>query len=64
MRITKVLLICVVATLAVMGCSKKMAAPEASPTPAAEQVQAMTKSDQATAAAKMEEVTLNLTGVT
>lgn len=64
MRIMNVLLICVVATLAVMGCSKKMAAPEASPAPAAAQTQEMTKSDKAAAAAKMEEVTLNLTGVT
>lgn len=63
MRIMKVLLICIVATLAVMGCSKKMAAPEAA-APAAAQTQEMTKSDKATAAAKMEEVTLNLTGVT
>ena len=62
MRIMKALLICLVAMLVVMGCGKKMAAPEASP--AAEQAQETAKPDQATAASKVEEVTLNLTGVT
>ncbi|MDE0299386.1 MAG: hypothetical protein OXN17_12205 [Candidatus Poribacteria bacterium] len=64
MRILKVLLICLVATLVAMGCTKKMAAPEASPAPATEQTQESTKSDQSASAAKVEEVTLNLTGVT
>lgn len=64
MRIMKALLICLVSALVVMGCSKKMSAPEASPAPATEQVQEMTKPDQAMAAAKVAEVTLNLTGVT
>ena len=64
MRIMKALLICFAATMVVMGCSKKMAAPEASPAPAAGQAQEMTKPDQAMAAAQVEEVTLNLTGVT
>jgi PBP1b-binding outer membrane lipoprotein LpoB len=64
MRIMKALLICLVAALVVMGCNKKMAAPEASPAPATEQTQEMTKPNQATAAASVEEVTLNLTGVT
>ena len=62
MRIMKALLICFAATLVVMGCSKKMAAPEASP--AAEQAQETAKPNQSMAAAKVEEVTLNLTGVT
>lgn len=64
MRIMKALLICLVAMLVVAGCAKKMAAPEASPAPAAEQVQEMAEPDQATVASKVEEVTLNLTGVT
>ena len=62
MRIIRASLICLVAALVVMGCSKKMAAPEASP--AAEQAQEAAKPDQAVAAAAVEEVTLNLTGVT
>ncbi len=62
MRIMRALLIGFVATLIVTGCSKKMVAPEASPAPA--QVLETAKPDQAAAAAKVEEVTLNLTGVT
>ena len=64
MRIMNALLICLVAMLVAMGCSKKMAAPEASPAPAAEQAQETSKPDQAAAASKVEQVTLNLTGVT
>lgn len=60
MRIMRVLLICFVVAFAIMGCSKKMAAPEAAP----EQAQESAQTEQATAAATMEEVTLNLTGVT
>ena len=59
MRIIRVSLICLIAALVVMGCSKKMAAPEAAP--AAEQAQETAKLSQT---AKVEEVTLNLTGVT
>ena len=62
MRIIRALLICFAATLVVMGCSKKMAAPEASPAPA--QAQDTTQTDKPTAAAKVEEVKLSLTGVT
>jgi hypothetical protein len=62
MRIIRALLICFVATIVVMGCSKKMAAPEASPAPA--QAQDAVQTDTATAAAKVEEVKLSLTGVT
>ncbi len=60
MRIMRVLLICFVALFVIMGCSKKMAAPEAAP----EQAQESAQTEQATAAVTMEEVTLNLTGVT
>ena len=62
MRIIRALLICFVATIVVMGCSKKMEAPEASPAPA--QAQDAEQTDTATAAAKVEEVKLSLTGVT
>ena len=62
MRIMRALLICFAATVVVTGCSKKLVAPEASPAPA--QVLETAKPDQAAAAAKVEEVTLNLTGVT
>ena len=60
MRIMRVLLICFVSAFVIMGCSKKMAAPEAAP----EQAQETAQTNQATADAAMEAVTLNLTGVT
>ena len=62
MRIIRVSLICLIAALVVMGCSKKMAAPEAAPV--AEQAQETAKPSQVMAAPAVEEVTLNLTGVT
>ena len=60
MRIMRALLICFVTAFVIMGCSKKMAAPEAAP----EQAQETSQTNQATTASAMEEVTLNLTGVT
>ncbi len=60
MRIMRVLLICFVTAFVIMGCSKKMTAPEAAP----EQAQETSQTNQATTASAMEEVTLNLTGVT
>ena len=60
MRIMRVLLIGLVAAFVIMGCSKKMAAPEATP----EQAQEMAKPGQTAAVSQVEEVTLSLSGVT
>jgi outer membrane lipoprotein-sorting protein len=62
MRIFRLLLICFATTIVVIGCSKKIEVPEAASAP--QQVQETAETYQAAAEAGVEEVKLNLTGVT
>ena len=61
MRIAKLLLICFAITIVVIGCTKKIEAPEA--TSASQQMAGIVESYQAAAEATVEEVKLDLTGV-
>ena len=62
MHITRLLLPCFVVAIIAMGCSKKMETPQA--TPVSQQAAEMAETSETMAAAGVEAVTLDVTGMT